>query len=314
MTLYTRPKITVVGAGHVGGTCAQRLAEMEMADVVLLDIEQGLSAGKMLDLVESAPVYGYDTRLIGTTGYEETAGSHIVIITSGVARRPGMSRDDLLRVNIGIVKAVTESVVKHSPSAILLVVANPLDAMTYVAHRVSGLARGRVIGMAGVLDSARFRAFIAMELDVSVESVQAFVLGGHGDGMVPLPRLTTVGGVPVTEMIPKARLDALIQRTRDGGAEIVRLLKTGSAYFAPSAAVVEMAESILKNKKKILPCAALCQGEYGVHDLFVGVPVKLGAEGVGQIIQIALTPEESAAFQRSAAAVADLCRAVDKML
>ena len=314
MTLYTRPKITVVGAGHVGGTCAQRLAEMEMADVVLLDIEQGLSAGKMLDLVESAPVYGYDTRLIGTTGYEETAGSHIVIITSGVARRPGMSRDDLLRVNIGIVKAVTESVVKHSPSAILLVVANPLDAMTYVAHRVSGLARGRVIGMAGVLDSARFRAFIAMELDVSVESVQAFVLGGHGDGMVPLPRLTTVGGVPVTEMIPKARLDALIQRTRDGGSEIVRLLKTGSAYFAPSAAVVEMAESILKNKKKILPCAALCQGEYGVHDLFVGVPVKLGAEGVGQIIQIALTPEESAAFQRSAAAVADLCRAVDKML
>ena len=314
MIPFTRNKITVVGAGHVGGTCAQRLAEMEIADVVLLDVEQGLPEGKMLDLVESAPIYGYDTRLVGATRYEETEGSDIVIITSGVARKPGMSRDDLLRVNVGIVKGVTEWVVKHSPSAILLVVANPLDAMTYVAHRVSGFARGRVVGMAGVLDSARFRAFIAMELDVSVESVQAFVLGGHGDGMVPLPRLTTVGGVPITEMIPKARLDALIQRTRDGGAEIIRLLKTGSAYFAPSAAVVEMAESILKDKKKILPCAALCRGEYGVHDLFVGVPVKLGATGVEQIIQIALTEEESAAFQKSATAVSDLCRAVDKML
>ncbi len=314
MIPFTRNKITVVGAGHVGGTCAQRLAEMEIADVVLLDVEQGLPEGKMLDLVESAPIYGYDTRLVGATRYEETEGSDIVIITSGVARKPGMSRDDLLRVNVGIVKGVTEWVVKHSPSAILLVVANPLDAMTYVAHRVSGFARGRVIGMAGVLDSARFRAFIAMELGVSVESVQAFVLGGHGDGMVPLPRLTTVGGVPITEMIPKSRLDALIQRTRDGGAEIIRLLKTGSAYFAPSAAVVEMAESILKDKKKILPCAALCRGEYGVHDLFVGVPVKLGAKGVEQIIQIALTEEESAAFQKSATAVSDLCRAVDKML
>jgi len=314
MIPLARNKITVVGAGHVGGTCAQRLAEMEIANVVLLDIEQDLSEGKMLDLVESAPIYGYDTRLVGTTRYEETEGSDIVIITSGVARKPGMSRDDLLRVNVGIVKGVTEWVVRHSPSAILLVVSNPLDAMTYVAHRVSGFARGRVVGMAGVLDSARFRAFIAMELDVSVESVQAFVLGGHGDGMVPLPRLTTVGGVPITEMITKARLDALIQRTRDGGAEIVRLLKTGSAYFAPSAAVVEMAESILKDKKKILPCAALCRGEYGVHDLFVGVPVKLGAKGVEQIIQIALTEEESAAFQKSATAVSDLCRAVDKML
>jgi malate dehydrogenase len=287
---------------------------MEMADVVLLDIEQGLPEGKMLDLTESAPIYGYDTRLTGATSYEETEGSDIVIITSGVARKPGMSRDDLLRMNVGIVRTVTESVVKRSPAAILLVVANPLDAMTYVAHRVSGFPRGRVIGMAGVLDSARFRAFIAMELDVSVESVQAFVLGGHGDGMVPLPRLTTVGGVPVTEMIPPTRLDALIQRTRDGGAEIVRLLKTGSAYFAPSAAVVEMAESILKDKKKILPCAVLCQGEYGVENLFVGVPVKLGAAGVEQIIQIALTPEEAAAFQKSAAAVADLCRVVDTML
>jgi malate dehydrogenase len=287
---------------------------MEMADVVLLDIEQGLPEGKMLDLTESAPIYGYDTRLVGATSYEETEGSDIVIITSGIARKPGMSRDDLLRVNVGIVRAVTESVVKRSPAAILLVVANPLDAMTYVAHRVSGFPRGQVIGMAGVLDSARFRAFIAMELDVSVESVHAFVLGGHGDGMVPLPRLTTVGGVPVTEMLPPVRLNALIQRTRDGGAEIVRLLKTGSAYFAPSAAVVEMAESIIKNKKKILPCAALCQGEYGVDGLFVGVPVKLGAGGAEQIIQIALTPDEAAAFQKSAAAVCDLCRVVDAML
>jgi malate dehydrogenase len=309
-----RAKITVVGAGHVGGTTAQRLAEREMADVVLLDIEAGLPEGKMLDLAESAPLCHYDTRLTGTTEYEKTAGSDVVVITSGVARKPGMSRDDLLRVNVGIVRSVTKSIIKHSPEAILLVVSNPLDAMTHVAYRVSGFPPARVIGMAGVLDSARFRAFIAMELNVSMDSVQSCVLGGHGDSMVPLVRYTSVGGIPITELLQKDRLASLIQRTREGGAEIVKLLKTGSAYYAPSAAVVEMVESIVKDKKKILPCAALCRGEYGVDGLFVGVPVKLGAAGAEQIIQIALAPEEAAAFQKSAAAVSELCLAVDQML
>ncbi len=309
-----RAKIAVVGAGHVGGTTAQRLAEMEMGDVVLLDIEPGLPEGKMLDLAESGPLCHYDTRLTGTTAYEETAGSDVVVITSGVARKPGMSRDDLLRVNVGIVRSVTESIVKHSPAAILLVVANPLDAMTHVAYRVSGFPPARVIGMAGVLDSARFRAFIAMELNVSMESVQSCVLGGHGDSMVPLVRCTSVGGIPITDLLPKDRLAALVQRTREGGAEIVKLLKTGSAYYAPSAAVVEMVASIVKDKKKILPCAALCRGEYKIDGLFVGVPVKLGSGGVERIIEIQLTPEESDALARSAAAVSDLCRAVDAIL
>jgi malate dehydrogenase len=309
-----RAKITVVGAGHVGGTTVQRLAEMEMGDVVLLDIEPGLPEGKMLDLTESAPLCHYDTHLVGTTRYEETAGSDVVVITSGVPRKPGMSRDDLLRVNVSIVRSVTEKIIQHSPNAVLLVVSNPLDAMTHVAYRVSGFPPARVIGMAGVLDSARFRAFIAMELNVSMESVQSCVLGGHGDSMVPLVRYTSVGGIPITELMSPERLAALIQRTREGGAEIVKLLKTGSAYYAPSAAAVEMVESIVKDKKKILPCAALCRGEYKIDGLFVGVPVKLGSGGVEQIIEIRLTPEEAIAFERSAAAVSALCLAVDKML
>lgn len=309
-----RSKVTIIGAGNVGGATAQRLAEKEIAEVVLVDVAPGLPQGKALDLLESAPIYHYDTPLVGTNRYEETAQSDIVVITSGVARRPGMSRDDLLRVNVGIVKAVTEAVVQGSPDAILLVVSNPLDAMTYVAHRVSRFPRERVLGMAGVLDSARFRSFIAMELNVSVENVHAFVLGGHGDQMAPLPRYTTVAGIPIMELISKERLDAIIQRTREGGAEIVKLLKTGSAYFAPSASIVEMVESILKDKKKILPCAALCQGEYKVDNLFVGVPVKLGRGGIEEIIEIKLTTEEEANFRRSTAAVQELCAAVDKIL
>jgi len=309
-----RNKITIIGAGQVGGTTAQRLAEKEFADVVLVDISADLPQGKVLDLLESGPIYGYDTRLIGTASYEDTANSDIVVITSGVPRKPGMSRDDLLRVNIGIVKEVTEQVVRRSPEAILIVVSNPLDAMTYVAHRASRFPRERVLGMAGALDSARFRAFISMELGVSVENIHAFVLGGHGDSMVPLPRYTTVAGIPLTELLSKERLDALIQRTRDGGAEIVRLLKTGSAFYAPSAAVVEMVEAIVKDKKKILPCAILCQGEYKIDNLFVGVPVKLGRRGIEGIIQIQLTPEEEANFRRSAAAVRELCEAVDKLI
>lgn len=312
--MLKRSKVTIIGAGHVGGTTAQRLAEKEIADVVLVDVEPDLPQGKALDLLESAPIYEYDVRLVGTSSYDETADSDIVVVTSGVARKPGMSRDDLLRVNVGIVKTVTEQVVQKSPGAILIVVSNPLDAMTYVAYRVSRFPRERVIGMAGVLDSARFRSFIGMELDVSVESIQGFVLGGHGDSMVPLPRYTTVAGIPITELIPKERLEAIIQRTRNGGAEIVKLLKTGSAYFAPSAAIVEMAEAIIKDKKKILPCAALCRGEYKIDNLFVGVPVKLGHGGIEKIIEIKLTPEEEANFRRSAAAVQELCEAVDKLL
>lgn len=314
MTMIKRSKVTVIGAGHVGGTTAQRLAEKEMADVVLVDIDADLPKGKALDLMESAPIYGYDNRVIGTAGYDETAQSDIVVITSGVPRKPGMSRDDLLRVNAGIVKKVTEEVVRKSPGAILLIVSNPLDVMAYVAYKVSQFPRERVLGMAGVLDSARFRSFIATELEVSVESVHAFVLGGHGDSMLPLPRYTTVAGIPITELISKERLDAIIQRTRDGGAEIVKLLKTGSAYFAPSAAIVEMVESILKDKKKILPCAALCQGEYKIDHTFVGVPVKLGQRGIEKIIEIKMTSEEEASFRRSAASVRELCEAVDKVL
>lgn len=309
-----KSKITIVGAGQVGGTTAQRLAEKEFADIVLLDIHPDLPRGKVLDIQESGPIYGYDTRLIGTASYEDTANSDIVVITSGVPRKPGMSRDDLLRVNVGIVKSVTEQVVRRSPEAILIVVSNPLDAMTYVAHRVSRFPRERVLGMAGALDSARFRTFISMELGVSVENIHAFVLGGHGDSMVPLPRYTTVAGIPLTELLSKERLDALIQRTRDGGAEIVKLFKTGSAFYAPSAAVVEMVEAIMKDKKKILPSAVLCQGEYKIDNLFVGVPVKLGRGGIEEIIQIQLTPEEEASFKRSAAAVKELCAAVDKMI
>lgn len=310
----SRKKITVIGAGNVGATTAQRLAEKELGDVILVDIVQDMPQGKALDILESAPIYRYDSTVIGTNGYEETRGSDIVVITSGVARKPGMSRDDLLKTNAGIVKGVVENVVKTAPNAILMIVSNPLDAMTYVAHKISRFPKHRVMGMAGVLDAARFRTFIAMELKVSVENIHASVLGGHGDTMVPLTRYTTVAGVSVEELIPKARLEAIVQRTRDGGAEIVSLLKTGSAFYAPSAAVAEMAESIIKDKKKILPCAVLCEGEYGINGLFVGVPVKLGEKGIEQILEIKLNAEESAALKRSAEAVRLLCDQVDKLL
>lgn len=309
-----RKKITVVGAGNVGATTAQRLAEKQIGDVVLVDIVQDMPQGKALDIMESGPIYGYDSKIIGANRYEETKDSDIVVITSGVPRKPGMSRDDLLKINAGIVKGVVENIVKTSPNAILIVVSNPLDAMTYVAHKISRFPKNRIMGMAGVLDAARFSTFIAMELNVSVENVHAFVLGGHGDTMVPSTRYTTVAGVSVEELIPKARLETIVKRTRDGGAEIVNLLKTGSAFYAPSAAVVEMVEAIVKDKKKILPCAALCEGEYGIRGLFVGVPVKLGEKGIEQVFEIKLNSEESAALKRSAEAVKTLCDQVDKML
>jgi len=299
-------KVTVVGAGNVGATAAQRLAEKQLCDVVLVDIVEGVPQGKALDLNEAAPIEKHDSHLTGSNNYEETAGSDIVIITAGIPRKPGMSRDDLISTNAGIVKAVTKEVATRSPEAILIIVSNPLDAMCHVAFDASGFPRERVIGMAGVLDSARFRAFISMELNVSVENTHAFVLGGHGDTMVPLPRFSTVAGIPITELMAQDRIDALVERTRNGGAEIVALLKTGSAYYAPASAAVEMAESILKDKKKILPCAAYLQGEYGQQDLFIGVPVKLGAKGIEDIIEITLTGEEKQALQKSANAVQEL--------
>ena len=306
-------KVTVIGAGNVGATAAQRLAEKELCDVVLVDIIEGVPQGKTLDLAQAAPVEKHDAHLLGANTYDATAGSHIVIITAGIPRKPGMSRDDLLSTNAGIVKKVTQEVASRSPQAILIIVSNPLDAMCHVAYEASGFPKQRIIGMAGVLDSARFRAFIAMELNVSVESTHAFVLGGHGDTMVPLPRYSTVAGIPITELMPPERIAALVQRTRNGGAEIVGLLKTASAFYAPSAAAVEMAESILKDKKKILPCAAYLEGEYGIRDLFIGVPVKLGAKGVEQVIEIKLTPEENTALQKSAAAVQELKSAMAKL-
>lgn len=305
-----RPKVTVVGAGNVGATVAQYIVEQELADVVVTDVIEGLPQGKALDLLEAGPVHGYDSRLTGSNDYKETAGSDLVVITAGLARKPGMSRDDLLQKNAEIIRGVTTEVVRHSPNAILIVVTNPLDAMAQLAWKVSGFPRERVIGMAGILDSARFRTFIAMELDVSVENVTAFVLGGHGDAMVPLPRYSTVAGIPITELLPRERIDAIVQRTRDGGAEIVSLLKAGSAYYAPGASVVEMVEAILKDKKKIVPCAVYLDGEYGVKGLFVGVPVKLGRGGIAEVVQIKLLPEEQAAFKRSAASVKEL---VDKL-
>lgn len=303
-----RKKMSVIGAGNVGATLTQRLAEQELGDVVVLDIPQmeGMPAGKGLDILESAPVYGYDSNVKGTTNYDDTANSDIVVITAGIARKPGMSRDDLLNTNAGIVKGVTEQVARTSPNAIIIVVSNPLDAMCYVALKVSGFPKHRVIGMAGVLDSSRMAAFIAQELKVSVENIQPMVLGGHGDTMVPLPRYSTVAGVPMTELLPKEKVDAIVQRTGNGGAEIVKLLKTGSAYYAPSASVVAMVESILKDKKKILPCAAYLQGEYGIHDLYVGVPAKLGEGGIEQILQLNLTVDERIALQKSAEAVKEL--------
>jgi malate dehydrogenase len=299
-------KVTVVGAGNVGATAAQRLAEKELCDVVLVDIVEGVPQGKSLDLTEAAPIEKHDAKVTGANGYEATANSDIVIITAGIPRKPGMSRDDLISTNAGIIKSVTQQIAKYSPNTILIIVSNPLDAMCHVALEASGFPKSRVIGMAGVLDSARFRAFIAMELNVSVENTHAFVLGGHGDTMVPLPRYSTVAGIPITELMSKDRIDALVNRTANGGAEIVGLLKTGSAYYAPASAAVEMAESILKDKKKVLPCAAYLQGEYGINDLFIGVPVKLGKGGIEQVIEITLTEDENAALMKSAAAVQGL--------
>jgi malate dehydrogenase len=295
-----------VGSGNVGATAAHWIAAKELADVVLIDIIEGVPQGKGLDLLEAMPIEKRDSRILGTTDYADTANSDIAVITAGIPRKPGMSRDDLLNTNHKIIADVVGKIVNHSPNSILIVVSNPLDAMAQAAYRLSGFPRERVIGMAGVLDSARFRTFIAEELEVSVENVTAFVLGGHGDTMVPLARYSTVAGIPVTELIAPARLEQLVQRTRDGGAEIVKYLKTGSAYYAPSAAVAEMVEAILKDKKKILPCAAYLEGEYGIKGLYVGVPVKLGARGIEQIIEIKLTAEEQAALNRSAAAVKEL--------
>jgi malate dehydrogenase len=289
------------------------LAEKELCDVVLVDIIEGVPQGKSLDLTEAAPIEKHDAHLTGANTYDATAGSNIIIITAGIPRKPGMSRDDLLGTNAGIMKKVTEQVAKLSPDAVIIIVSNPLDAMCHVAFDASGFPKERVLGMAGVLDSARFRAFIAMELNVSVENTHAFVLGGHGDTMVPLPRYSTVAGIPITELLPQDRIDAIVERTRTGGAEIVSLLKTGSAYYAPASAAVEMAESILKDKKKILPCAALLKGEYGIEDLFIGVPVKLGAAGIEEVIQIKLTEDEQAALNRSAAAVQELKEAMKKL-
>ena len=306
----TRPKITVVGAGNVGATVAQYAAEQELGDIVLVDVIEGIPQGKALDLAQAGPIHGYDASLSGSNGYDETAGSDVVVITAGMARKPGMTRDDLLFKNAEIVGSVVEQVARRSPEAILILVTNPLDAMVQLAWKKSGLPPERVIGMAGVLDSARFRTFIARELDVSVENVTAFVLGGHGDTMVPLPRYSTVAGIPITDLLPRERIEALVTRTANGGAEIVNFLKSGSAYYAPGASTVEMVEAILKDKKKILPCAAYLNGQYGVRGLYVGVPVKLGRKGVEQVVEIRLTPDEQAAFDRSAAAVREL---VDKL-
>ncbi len=305
-----RKKVTVVGGGFVGSTTAQRIHDAGLADVVLTDILDGVPAGKALDMAESAPILGTDAHATGistgTGDYRETANSDIVVITAGFPRKPGMSRDDLLKANYDVVKGVVEAITKLSPGAILIIVTNPLDAMAHTAFKVSGFSKNRVIGMAGVLDSARMSAFVAAELGVSVENVHSFVLGGHGDDMVPLPRYSTVAGIPLPDLLPKEKIEAIVTRTRKGGAEIVNLLKTGSAYYAPSAAVVEMVEAILKDKKKILPCAAYLEGEYGISGLFVGVPVKLGARGIEQIIEIKLSAEEKAALDKSSASVREL--------
>ena len=306
-------KTTVIGAGNVGATVAQRLSEKELCDVVLIDIVEGIPQGKALDLTEAAPVEKHDAHITGSNNYEASKDSDIIIITAGIARKPGMSRDDLISTNAKIMKNVTREVTKLSPEAIIIVVSNPLDAMCHIAFETSGFPKNRVIGMAGVLDSARFRAFISMELDVSVENIHAMVLGGHGDTMVPLPRFSTVAGIPITELMGKERIDALIKRTREGGAEIVSYLKTGSAYYAPASAAVEMAESILKDKKKILPCAAYLEGEYGISNLFIGVPVKLGANGIEAIIQINLTEDEKKALNNSADAVKELVNELKKL-
>lgn len=298
-----RKKISVIGAGHVGESTAFRIAEKELGDVVLLDIIEDMPIGKALDMQEGGPVGKYDTKITGTNTYADTANSDVIVITAGVPRKPGMSRDELVGTNFGIVKSVTEKVVEYSPKAILLVVSNPLDTMVYTAFKVSGFPKNRVFGMAGILDTTRFRAFIAMEVNVSVESIQALVLGGHGDTMVPFARYTTISGIPLSHFLPQEKIEAIIQRTRGGGGEIVKYLKTGSAYYAPSLAITEMVESIIKDKKKILPCTAYLEGEYGIHDLYFGVPIKLGADGVEEIIEIDLRDEEKEAIKKSEAAV-----------
>lgn len=306
-----RAKISVIGAGNVGATTAMWAATKELGDVVLVDIVEGLPQGKALDLAEAAPIEGFDSTLVGTNDYADTADSDVVIITAGLPRKPGMSRDDLLAKNTAIVKIVTENVAKHSPGAILIIVSNPLDAMVYVAQKVSGFATGKVVGMAGALDAARFASFIAMELNVSVEDVHAFVLGGHGDSMVPLPRFSTVGGIPITEWMDAATIERLVDRTRKGGAEIVGLLKTGSAFVAPSAGAVRMAESILRDKRRIIPCAAYCDGEYGIGGYYVGVPAILGSAGVEKIIEIDLTADEKTAFDASIQHVRELVAKIE---
>jgi malate dehydrogenase len=309
-----RSKITVVGAGNVGGTTAQRLAEKDAYDVVLVDIAEGMPQGKALDISQAGPVCGYSTRVVGTNGYAETAGSSVAVITSGIPRKPGMSRDELLATNAKIVKSVVSELVSRSPDIILILVTNPLDAMVHVARLVSGLPKSRIIGMGGILDSARMRSFIAAELNVPGPDVQAMVLGGHGDTMVPLPRYTTVKGTPVSDLMPKDKLDAIIQRTRDGGAEIVGLLKTGSAFYAPSASAVDMVEAIHKDQKRVMPCSVLCEGEYGLKHVIVGVPVRIGRKGVEEIVEYDLAVDEQAALEASANAVRELCAAVDRLM
>ncbi|MGH9378938.1 MAG: malate dehydrogenase [Terriglobia bacterium] len=301
-----RKKVTVIGSGNVGSTVAQRLADKQLSDVVLVDILDGVPQGKSLDMLEAGPIEGYDVRITGTSDYADTANSNVIVMTAGLARQPGMSRDDLLKKNYEIVKSAVGEAAKRSPEAIIIVVTNPLDAMAQTAYKTTGFHKSRVIGMAGVLDTARYRAFLAEALNVSVQNVQGFVLGGHGDTMVPVPRYTTVAGIPVTELLAKDKLDSIITRTRNGGAEIVNLLKKGSAYYAPSSAVVEMIEAIFNDRKKILPCAAYLEGEYGIHGLFVGVPAKLGASGIEEIIEIKLTEEEKAELQKSVDAVKQL--------
>lgn len=301
-----RRKVTVVGSGNVGATVAQRLVDKQLADVVMIDILEGVPQGKGLDLLEAGPIEGYDCKVRGTNDYADTRNSDLVVMTAGFPRKPGMNRDDLLKANFDVVKTAIEQAAKYSPDSILIVVTNPLDAMAQTAFKVSGFSKNRVIGMAGVLDTSRYRTFIAEALNVSVQNVQGFVLGGHGDTMVPVPRYTTVAGIPVGELMPKDQLDAIIKRTANGGAEIVSLLKTGSAFYAPSAAVVEMIDAIFNDRKKILPCAAYLEGEYGIHGLYVGVPVKLGARGIEQIIEVKLTPEEQKGLEKSAAAVKEL--------
>ncbi|MFN3466470.1 MAG: malate dehydrogenase [Candidatus Brocadiales bacterium] len=309
-----RTKITVIGAGHVGGTTAQRLAEIELGDIVLLDTDVGVARGKALDIVEAGPVCGYNTKVMGTDNFDDIKDSCITIITAGFPRKPGMTREELLSTNAEVVKKVVEETARVAPETIIIMVTNPLDAMAYLAYKVSGFPRERVMGMAGVLDSARLRTFVAMELGISAENVQAMVLGSHGETMVAIPSLTTVAGTPVLELIPKERLTAIIERTRRGGQEIVELLRTGSTFYAPSAAIAKMVETILKDKKDILPCTTFCQGEYGIKGIFIGVPVKLGLRGMEGIFSLPLTPEELKALQKSAAAIRPQCEAIDRLL